>query len=49
MSVRVKIVVSAKTEAYPFECSSGENILYAGLRSGIDLPYECGTGTCGTC
>ncbi len=49
MSVRVKILVSAKTETYPFECALGENILYAGLRSGIDLPYECGTGTCGTC
>jgi toluene monooxygenase electron transfer component len=49
MSVRVKIVVSVKTETYPFECAPGENILYAGLRSGIDLPYECGTGTCGTC
>lgn len=45
----MKIVVSAKTETYPFECAPGENILYAGLRSGIDLPYECGTGTCGTC
>src|SRR5262249_52353828 len=22
---------------------------HAGLRSGIALPYECGTGTCGTC
>jgi toluene monooxygenase electron transfer component len=24
-------------------------VLYAGLRAQIDLPYECGTGTCGTC
>lgn len=28
---------------------SGENLLYAGLRAGIPLPYECATGTCGTC
>ena len=49
MSVRVKILVSAKTETYPFESATEENILYAGLRSGLDLPYECGTGTCGTC
>jgi len=27
----------------------GENLLYAGLRSGLPLPYECATGTCGTC
>jgi toluene monooxygenase electron transfer component len=45
----VDIVVSAKGEAHGFECAVGENILYAGLRSGIELPYECGTGTCGTC
>ncbi len=24
-------------------------MLYAGLAAGIHLPYECGTGTCGTC
>jgi toluene monooxygenase electron transfer component len=45
----VNIVVSAKGEAHGFECAVGENILYAGLRSGLELPYECGTGTCGTC
>jgi len=45
----VNIVVSAKGEAQEFECAVGENILYAGLRSGLELPYECATGTCGTC
>jgi toluene monooxygenase electron transfer component len=45
----VKIVVEAKDGARAFECEPGENILYAGLRGGIELPYECGTGTCGTC
>ena len=24
-------------------------MLYAGLRAGLALPYECATGTCGTC
>ena len=43
------VVLSARGEAQTFECSVGENILYAGLRSGLALPYECGTGTCGTC
>jgi toluene monooxygenase electron transfer component len=45
----MNIVVSARGEAHAFECSVGENILYAGLRNGFALPYECGTGTCGTC
>lgn len=26
-----------------------EPLLLAGLRSGVPLPYECATGTCGTC
>jgi len=34
---------------YAFDCGASEKILHAGLRSGIGLPYECGTGTCGTC
>ena len=32
-----------------FDCAPGERILHAGLRSGFDLPYECASGTCGTC
>jgi toluene monooxygenase electron transfer component len=45
----VKIAVSARDQAYTFDCEAGEKILHAGLRTGIALPYECGTGTCGTC
>jgi toluene monooxygenase electron transfer component len=45
----VKIVVTARSGAREFECEPGEKILHAGLRSGAELPYECGTGTCGTC
>ena len=45
----VKIAVSAKNGAHEFECASGEKILHAALRSGVALPYECATGTCGTC
>ena len=30
-------------------CNDGEKLLHAGLRQGIPLPYECGTGHCGTC
>jgi toluene monooxygenase electron transfer component len=45
----VKIAVNARNQAHTFGCEAGEKILHAGLRSGIALPYECGTGTCGTC
>ncbi|PWU23643.1 MAG: methanesulfonate monooxygenase [Candidatus Rokuibacteriota bacterium] len=45
----MKIQVSAKNQAYAFDCGPDEKILHAGLRSAIALPYECGTGTCGTC
>jgi toluene monooxygenase electron transfer component len=45
----VKIVVTSRSGAAEFECEPGEKILHAGLRSGVELSYECGTGTCGTC
>jgi toluene monooxygenase electron transfer component len=45
----MKIVVSARNGTRHFECAPGEKILHAGLRSDVALPYECGTGTCGTC
>jgi len=45
----VRIQVNARNRGYQFEAGPGERILYAGLRAGVDLPYECATGTCGTC
>jgi toluene monooxygenase electron transfer component len=45
----MKIVVRARNETRDFECEPGETILHAGLRQGVELPYECATGTCGTC
>jgi toluene monooxygenase electron transfer component len=45
----MKITVTSRGGAADFECGPGEKILHAGLRSGVELPYECGTGTCGTC
>jgi toluene monooxygenase electron transfer component len=45
----VKVEVRARNETHRFECEPGEKILHAGLRAGIGLPYECATGTCGTC
>ena len=45
----MRIQVNARNRAFQFEAASGEKILYAGLRSQAGLPYECATGTCGTC
>jgi toluene monooxygenase electron transfer component len=45
----VNIVVRAKSGAQRFASEPGEKILHAGLRAGLPLPYECATGTCGTC
>jgi toluene monooxygenase electron transfer component len=45
----VKVRVSSRTHAHTFDGEPGERILDAGLRGGIALPYECGSGTCGTC
>lgn len=45
MLIRAK----TKTGAVEFNAEPGESILYAGLRNGVPLPYECATGTCGTC
>ena len=45
----MKIAVSARNGARDFECAPGQKILHAALECGVDLPYECATGTCGTC
>lgn len=45
----MKIQLNARNRSYQFAAAGGERILYAGLASGINLPYECGSGTCGTC
>jgi toluene monooxygenase electron transfer component len=45
----MKIQVNARNRAYNFEGNEREPILHSGLRNGIDLSYECCTGTCGTC
>ncbi len=47
--VSMKITVQHKGGELSFDCGAREPILYAGLRQGVSLPFECGTGTCGTC
>jgi toluene monooxygenase electron transfer component len=45
----MKISVQSKSGELAFDCDARESILHAGLRQGLNLPYECATGTCGTC
>src|SRR5262245_9226291 len=45
----MRVQVNARNRAFQFEADNGEKILYAGLRAQAGLPYECATGTCGTC
>jgi toluene monooxygenase electron transfer component len=33
----------------PFVCRPGETLLRAGLMAGLAMPYECASGSCGTC
>ena len=49
MARSMKIQVNARNRAYHLEVDKGARILYAGLAAGVHLPYECGSGTCGTC
>ena len=45
----MKIEIQSRNREFAFDCGAGEAILHAGLRQGMSLPYECATGTCGTC
>ena len=43
------ITLQTKSGEFAIEATPDEPVLHAGLRAGIRLPYECATGTCGTC
>ena len=45
----MKVTLQTRTTERSFDCGGDEMILHAGLRQGFNLPYECATGTCGTC
>jgi toluene monooxygenase electron transfer component len=45
----MKITIDTMSGQFSFDCPPGERILYAALSHGLSLPYECATGTCGTC
>lgn len=43
------VKIETKSGIYDVTPGPGESILFAGLAQGLTLPYECATGTCGTC
>jgi toluene monooxygenase electron transfer component len=43
------IDIRSRTSTGSFEAGPQETLLYAALRAGVAAPYECATGTCGTC
>ncbi|QNO27223.1 2Fe-2S iron-sulfur cluster binding domain-containing protein [Sphingopyxis sp. OPL5] len=43
----VEATVASTGEA--FACHPGQTLLMAGLRAGLNLPYECASGACGSC
>ena len=45
----LKVTIRTRTSNHEIECAPHERILYAALRAGVGVPYECGTGSCGTC
>lgn len=45
----MKVSLQTKSGRFAFDVRAEETVLAAGLRQGITLPYECSTGTCGTC
>jgi toluene monooxygenase electron transfer component len=48
-SKTLNIQVNARNRAYALDGTSNDKILNLGLSNAVDLPYECGSGTCGTC
>ena len=41
--------LNKKGQEFEIDCGEDEILLQAGLRNGVVLPYECSTGTCGSC
>lgn len=45
----MNLKIQTKSRAYEFLTEERTSLLLAGLSEGLDLPYACATGTCGTC
>lgn len=41
--------ISIEAADAAFDCAPGQSLLDAALRAGIDLPYSCRKGVCGSC
>ena len=46
-STALAITLAEAEISYP--CAVGDTLLRAALRAGLGFPYECNTGSCGTC
>ena len=46
---KAKVTVTIDEVEYTFEVKAGTDILSSGLEAGIDIPYSCQGGVCGTC
>jgi len=47
--MRVSYQVTLKTSGKQFTVTQDETLLEAALRQGINLPYGCKNGACGSC
>ncbi len=45
----MQVTLKSKRLSRTIKIDENENILFAGLRQGLKLPYSCASGTCGTC
>ena len=45
----MRIQINARNRAFDFDAAPGETHPLRGTGARINLPYECGSGTCGTC
>jgi toluene monooxygenase electron transfer component len=45
----MEIKIESRAGTACFEAGDGDKVLFAGLRAGLTLPYDCATGTCGMC
>lgn len=46
--MKVELIGAGETTQV-YESKASSRLLYSGLKEGADVPYECATGTCGTC
>ncbi len=45
----MSVTIRTKQATYEIPCEAGERVLYAALRAAVPMPFECASGTCGTC